>query len=68
MQLDVEVSPPAFIRAQVKLECTCSVSVVYMQCWLNAGCIGFAVHVIYPPPHRSGVWIQCSFRVPAVQH
>ena len=47
MQLDVEVSPPAFVVARPELECTCSVPGVYMQCRLNAGCIGYAVHMIY---------------------
>ncbi len=32
MQLDVEVSPSAFVRAQLELECTCSVPELYMQC------------------------------------
>ena len=45
MQLDIEVSPPAFVRAQLELECTCSVpgvyNVLYMQCRLNVGCIDF---------------------------
>ncbi len=31
MQLDVEVSPPAFVRPQLELECTCSVPGVYVQ-------------------------------------
>ncbi len=31
MQLDVEVSPPAFVMAQLELECTCSVPGVYVQ-------------------------------------
>ncbi len=44
MQLDVEVSPPAFVKAQLEVECTCSVPGVYMQCRLNVGCTGFAVH------------------------
>ncbi len=35
MQLDVEVSPPAFVRVHPELECTCSVTEVYMQCRLN---------------------------------
>ncbi len=46
MQLDVEVSPPAFVRAQLELECNCSVPELYMQCRLNVGCIGVAVHVL----------------------
>ncbi len=47
MQLDVEVSPPAFVRAQVKPKCTCSVPVVsqptkqYQKNFLLAG-----VHVV----------------------
>ncbi len=47
MQLDVEVSPPAFVRAQFELEYTCSVLRVYMQCRLNVVCTGFAVHLNY---------------------
>ena len=45
MQLDVEVSPPAFVKTQFELECTRSVLGVYVQCRLNVhvGCIGFAV-------------------------
>ncbi len=41
MQLDVEVSPPAFEMAQPELECTCSVLGMNMQCRLNVGCIGY---------------------------
>ncbi len=45
MQLDVEVSPSAYVRAQLELECTCSVPQVYVKCRLKVGrCIGFAVH------------------------
>ncbi len=47
MQLDVEVSPPVFVEAQLKLECTSTVPGVYMKCRLNVGCIGFAVHMTY---------------------
>ncbi len=51
MQLYNEMSPPAFVRAQLELECTCSVPRVYnmyMQCRLNVGYkptmyIGFGV-------------------------
>ncbi len=32
MQLDIEVSPHAFVRAQLELEGTCCVQGVYMQC------------------------------------
>ena len=47
MQLDVEVSPPAFIRAQLELKCTCSVPGNIHAVWLNVGCIGFAdIHLI----------------------
>ena len=35
MQLDIEVSPPAFVMAQLELECTCSVPGVYTQYRLN---------------------------------
>ena len=34
MQLDVEVSPPAFVMAQLEQKCTWSVLGVYMQCRL----------------------------------
>ncbi len=44
MQLDVEVSAPAFVRAQPELECTCSVPGVYMQGRLNVSCICIAQH------------------------
>ncbi len=39
MQLDVEMSPPAFVRAHLERESTCSVLGVYTQCRLNVGCI-----------------------------
>ncbi len=38
MQLDIEVSPHAFVQAQLELKCTCSVPGVYMQYRLNVGC------------------------------
>ena len=38
MQLDVEVSPPAFVGAQLELKCTCSVPGVYMRCRLHCLC------------------------------
>ncbi len=44
MQLDVEVSPPAFAKAQLEMKCACSVLGVYVLCGLNVGCIEFAVH------------------------
>ncbi len=46
MQLDVEVSPPAFVGAQLELECTYTVPEVYMQCMLNVEAV-FALQCIY---------------------
>ena len=46
MQLDVEGSPPAFVRAQLEVECTCSVPRSVHAVWLNVGCIGFG-HYMY---------------------
>ncbi len=47
MQLDVEMSPPAFVGAQLELECTCSVPRVYLIESLNFFLVNFG-----PVPDR----------------